>query len=56
MNFQLEKQIHFGYYQAGKYTSSAAAHKITKMKKKAILKVMVWKRPAKSLNIYYNAG
>ena len=56
MNFQLEKQIHFGYYQAGKYTSSAAAHKITKMKKKSNFESYGLERPAKSLNIYYNAG
>ena len=55
MNFQLEKQIHFGYYQEGKYTSSAAAHKITKMKKSNFESYGL-ERPAKSLNIYYNAG
>ena len=55
MNFQLEKQIHF-WCQAGKYTSSAAAHKFTKMKKKSNFESYGLERPAKSLNIYYNAG
>ena len=54
MNFQLEKQIHF-WKQAGMYTSSPDAHKFTKMKKSNFESYGL-ERPAKSLNIYYNAG